>query len=357
MKQIDDYVRAAVRDSTRRSYRDAVTHFEDGWGGLLPATADSVAQYLATHAETLSHNTLKSRLAGLSRWHADQGFPDPTKAPIVKQVLKGIKALHPVDEKRAKPLQLDALEIVDQWLIHQAEQARLDQRFGDLLRYTRDRALLLIGFWRGFRSDELVRLTIDKTDVVAGEGMTLQLPRTKTDRQLKGTSYPVPALSKMCPVAAYQDWLAISGLSHGPVFRGIDRWGHLGEAPLNAGSIVPLLRGLLESAGVEDPEAYSSHSLRRGLASWASASGWELQALMEYVGWKDISSAMRYVETADPFQRAKMGLWCKLRVNRRKAAYSPNGFMQPRQLPRFRTEFAPELPDLVSRTGLCECDV
>jgi len=51
------------------------------------------------------------------------------------------------------------------------------------------------------------------------------------------------------------------------------------------------------------------------------------------------------------------GLWCKLRVNRRKAAYSPNGFMQPRQLPRFRTEFAPELPDLVSRTGLCECDV
>lgn len=74
MKQIDDYVRAAVRDSTRRSYRDAVTHFEDGWGGLLPATADSVAQYLATHAETLSHNTLKRALVQITSEPAQSGI-------------------------------------------------------------------------------------------------------------------------------------------------------------------------------------------------------------------------------------------------------------------------------------------
>lgn len=35
---------------------------------------------------------------------------------------------------------------------------------------------------------------------------------------------------------------------------------------------------------------------------------------------------------------------------------APAEFTQPEQLPRFRTEFAPEFPDPVGRTALCECD-
>ena len=34
----------------------------------------------------------KKRLAALAQWHQQQGFPDPTKAPVVRQVLKGIHA-------------------------------------------------------------------------------------------------------------------------------------------------------------------------------------------------------------------------------------------------------------------------
>jgi hypothetical protein len=40
--------------------------------------------------------------------------------------------------------------------------------------------------------------------------------------------------------------------------------------------------------------------LRRGFASWAHQSGWDLKSLMNYVGWKDMKSAMRYIE-ASPF--------------------------------------------------------
>jgi hypothetical protein len=38
-----------------------------------------------------------------------QGFPDPTKAPIVRKVFRGIQALHPAQEKRAKPMQMEQL--------------------------------------------------------------------------------------------------------------------------------------------------------------------------------------------------------------------------------------------------------
>ncbi|NVL47787.1 tyrosine-type recombinase/integrase, partial [Pseudomonas syringae pv. actinidiae] len=46
--------------------------------------------------------------------------------------------------------------------------------------------------------------------------------------------------------------------------------------------------------------ALHQHSLRRGFASWAHAAGWDLKSLMAYVGWRDIKSAMRYIDAA-PF--------------------------------------------------------
>ena len=32
-------------------------------------------------------------------------MPDPTKAPLVKKVFRGIRAVHPAPEKQAKPFQ------------------------------------------------------------------------------------------------------------------------------------------------------------------------------------------------------------------------------------------------------------
>ncbi|WP_282876955.1 hypothetical protein [Pseudomonas peli] len=54
----------------------------------------------------------------------------------------------------------------------------------------------------------------------------------------------------MCPVTAYLQWLEVAGIAHGPVFRKLDRWGHLGDSALNSNSLVGLLRRMLERAGV-----------------------------------------------------------------------------------------------------------
>ena len=45
------------------------------------------------------------------------------------------------------------------------------------------------------------------------------------------------------------------------------------------------------SAGLDQAEQFSSHSLRRGFAGWVRVSGWDLKDLVEYVGWKDVGSA------------------------------------------------------------------
>lgn len=301
MSTVDTYLHAATRDNTRRSYQGAVRHFEVEWGGFLPATADSVARYLAEHAGGLAINTLRQRLAALAQWHIDQGFPDPTKAPVVRKVFRGIQSLHPVQEKRAKPLQLEQIASLVRWLDREADLAAAEGKRPAQLRHTRDKALLLLGFWRGFRGDELTRLQVDCTEAVAGQGMTCYLPHTKGDRERKGTTYKAPALADLCPVDAYLAWIELAALHSGPVFRAIDRWGHVGDSCLHINSLIPLLRSLFKSAGMAYSEQYSGHSLRRGFANWASSNGWDVKTLMAYVGWKDVHSAMRYVDAADPF--------------------------------------------------------
>lgn len=304
MSDIDRYITAATRDNTRRSYRTAIEHFEVSFGGFLPATSDSVARYLASYAGVLSVNTLKLRLSALAQWHTSQGFVDPTKAPVVRQVLKGIRALHPAQEKQAEPLQLGDLQQVIESLDAQACQAADVQDHGQVMRCRRDAALILLGFWRGFRSDELCRLQVEHVKAVSGAGITLYLPRSKSDREFTGRSFQTPALQRLCPVQAYLDWVECAALEHGPVFRSIDRWGNLGEEGLHANSVITLLRQAFERAGIK-ADAYSSHSLRRGFATWAQQNGWDLKSLMTYVGWKDMKSAMRYIESS-PFGAAAL---------------------------------------------------
>jgi len=108
-----------------------------------------------------------------------------------------------------------------------------------LLKATRDIALLTIGFWRGFRGDELARLTIDNTHAERYVGIKFYLGSSKGDRQNIGREYKTPSLSKLCPVEAYLNWVEAARLTRGGVFRGIDRWGNISDRPLAAHSLIP----------------------------------------------------------------------------------------------------------------------
>ncbi|MNG90497.1 Tyrosine recombinase XerC [compost metagenome] len=295
MSDPERYRQAGRRESTVRRYARVIEHFEGEWGGLLPASHASVARYLAEHAEQFSPGTLRTHLAALARWHKEHGFLDPTKAPAVRDVLRGIQALHTRPVQQAEPLQLQELEACIQVLKNEEEGEQPAMR----LRACRDRLLLLLGFWRALRSDELCRLRIEFTRLEPAKGLTLFLSSSKTDRSNVGRQLSMPALNHLCPVQAYEDWLVCSGLCEGPLLRNVDRWGRLGEG-LHSYSVSRILRRILQRSGLE-AVGFSGHSLRRGFATWASANQWSAKALMDYVGWRDVQSAMRYVEADTPF--------------------------------------------------------
>lgn len=303
--EVRDYVLAADRDNTVRSYAAALRNFETVWKGMLPATVDTVARYLAEHASIYRISTLRLHLAALARWHADNGFADPTRSPLVHKVLRGIRAKHGTAQRRARPLQLDVLESVCDWLLKAGASAAKHGRRIEQLRRSRDRSLLLLGFWRAFRADELANMRIEEVVAVRGTGLTCRPGRTKTTDEEEDRAFHCPALSRLCPVDAYLDWLEVSGLTSGPVYPGIDRWGNVSEQPMLSQAMLPLLRRILRDAGTVDADSYSSHSLRRGFAGWATTNGWDIKELMEHVGWRDVNSALRYIDIPQDSMKSK----------------------------------------------------
>jgi hypothetical protein len=167
---------------------------------------------------------LRGHLAALARWHQSHGSVDPTKAPQVRDVLRGIQALHPRPVRQAEPLQLRELEQCVTTLLLEETSPNPTVRL------------------RAFRSDDLCRLRIESNQLVAGEGLTLFLSSSKSDREHQGRTVSVPALKRLCPVQAYEEWLALSLRQAGPVFCSINRWGHLATSALHPYSISRVLR-------------------------------------------------------------------------------------------------------------------
>ena len=283
---VAQYVRASLADNTQRAYLSDLAHFE-AWGGSVPASHETIATYLAAHADKLSVATLVRRLASLSKAHQERGLSNPTRSELVRATLRGIKRIRRCAQRQAKPLLRDDLLLV------------LDA-MGDGLKDIRDRALLLIGFAGALRRAELVALDVADTEC-APRGIALHLRHSKTDPERRGHKIHIPhGRTRWCPVATLDAWLAASGISTGAIFRPVDRHGRVHNGRLSGEAVSLVVQERAAAAGL-DQTGYSGHSLRAGLATSAAQAGvptWRIKAQTRHA-----SDAMlaRYIRQGELF--------------------------------------------------------
>jgi integrase len=96
----------------------------------------------------------------------------------------------------------------------------------------RDRAVILLGFALLARRAELAALSISDIEHVPGEGLAVTIRASKTDQSARGVVRRIHYASAeaVCPVRAVLAWLeylAARGITTGPLFTRIDRWGNL----------------------------------------------------------------------------------------------------------------------------------
>ena len=97
-------------------------------------------------------------------------------------------------------------------------------------------------------------------------------------------------------------WLVAAQITAGPIFRRVDRHGHLGTRPLCSASVAEIIKRAATQAGLA-PDGLSGHSLRAGLATAAAANGATESVIMAQTGHRSTAMVRRYIRQANLFRQ------------------------------------------------------
>lgn len=302
VEKAQDYLCQSLAINTLRAYasdwRDFVSWCQANFRSPLPASPETVSLYLSSLADHAKVSTLTRRISAISQAHQAAGFDSPTQSPLVRQLMKGIRRAKGTAQEGKSPIKVEHLRTI----MSDLDPARpLD---------VRDRALLLVGFAGAFRRSELVGLNIEDIEF-NDDGLVVQLKKSKTDPegQGRGVGIPYGSTPATCPVRAMKDWLAVLKAEKGPVFRTINRHGHIFKSRLSSKAVALVVKRLAAKHGIEGD--FAGHSLRAGLATAAAAAGVSERAIMAQTGHKSLTTMRKYIREGSLFLEnaaAKVGL-------------------------------------------------
>ena len=285
-------------NNTIRAYKSDFNDFglfcaKNGFKSL-PTEPKIVSLYL-THLSTkeVKMSTLKRRLVSIGVIHKLKGHYLDTKHPSIIENLMGIKRRKGSSQKGKKPLLINNLKALIKAI------NRLD--INPIIKF-RDRTIVLIGFSGGFRRNEIVSLNYDDIEFVT-EGLKIILRRSKTDQYGEGSLKGLPYFDnpEYCPVISLQNWIKISEINSGPLFRRFSKGSKLTEKRLTDQTVALIIKKYLQLAGIESKN-YSGHSLRSGFATSAAESGVEERSIMAMTGHKSSEMVRRYIKEANIFK-------------------------------------------------------
>jgi site-specific recombinase XerD len=285
-------------NNTIRAYKSDFNDFglfcaQNGFKSL-PSEPKIVSLYL-TYLSTkeVKMSTLKRRLVSIGVIHKLKGHYLDTKHPSIIENIMGIKRRKGSIQKGKKPLLINNLKIIIN---------TIDKENDEKIKKLRDRSIILIGFSGGFRRNEIVSLDYDDLDFVE-EGLKISLKRSKTDQFGQGSVKGLPYFenSQYCPVVSIRNWIEISKINSGALFRRFNKGSKLSDNRLSDQTVALLIKNYLKIAGIESRN-YSAHSLRSGFATSAAESGAEERSIMAMTGHKSTEMVRRYIKEANLFK-------------------------------------------------------
>jgi site-specific recombinase XerD len=295
---IDNSKAANTRRAYRADWQDFTAWCDKYRRPPLPASPETVAYYLADRSQDLKTSTLQRRLATIAEAHRAAGHELPTRHAQVKLVWAGIRREKGTAQAHIKPVLTKHIR-------------KMVTNLPDSLLGVRDRALLLLGFAGAMRRSDLVGL--DVTDLAfADEGLILVVRRSKTDQEGAGRKIGIPfgQHPETCPVRAVQSWLEESGIGEGPIFRTMNKHGHVLDQRLSGKAVAEVVKRSLVAAG-KSARQFAGHSLRAGLITQAAMAGVSERAIQNQSGHKSLVVMRRYIRDGSLFREnaaAKVGL-------------------------------------------------
>jgi site-specific recombinase XerD len=284
--------------NTLRAYKSDFNDFglfcaQNGFKSLPsePKIVSLYLTYLSTKEAKMS--TLKRRLVSIGVIHKLKGHYLDTKHPSIIENIMGIKRRKGSIQKGKKPILISSLKIIIDVI---------DQQNREEIKKLRDRSIILIGFSGGFRRNEIVSLDYDDLDFVP-EGLKINIKGSKTDQFGEGSKKALPYFdnSQYCPVVSLKNWIEITKINSGALFRRFSKGSKLTDKRLTDQTVALLIKEYLQLAGIESKD-YSGHSLRSGFATSAAEAGVEERSIMAMTGHKSTEMVRRYIKEANLFK-------------------------------------------------------
>ena len=260
----------------------------------MPSEVKTISLYLSyLAANNVKISTIKRRIVSIGVLHKLKGHYLDTKHPAIIENLLGIKRRKGVKQKGKKPLLINDLKQIINVI---------DEQKNSEIKIIRDRSIILLGFGGAFRRNELVSLDFDDLEFV-NEGLKINIKKSKTDQFGEGSIKALPYFEnqKYCPVKSIQEWLKISEIKSGSLFRKFYKGMVLSNNRLSDQSVALLIKYYLNKVGIDNSN-YSGHSLRSGFATSAAEAGVEERSIMNMTGHKSTEMVRRYIKEANLFK-------------------------------------------------------
>ncbi len=290
-------LKSSKANNTLRAYKSDFKDFgafcaKHGFNSM-PTQPKIVSLYLTHLSGSYKISTIRRRLVSIGVVHKIKGHYLDTKHPVIIENLMGIKRKKGSIQTGKKPILINHLkQIIDV----------IDEQKVEKIKKLRNKTIILLGFGGGFRRTELVSIDYEDVEFVQ-EGIKIAVRRSKTDQFGEGMMKALPYFSneKYCPVTNLKNWLTLSKIKTGPIFRRFAKGSVLTSYRLTDQSVVLIIKDCLKLAGIEN-QNFSGHSLRSGFATVAADSGADERSIMAMTGHKTTQMVRRYIKEANLFK-------------------------------------------------------
>ena len=139
----------------------------------------------------------------------------------------------------------------------------------------------------------------------------LSLVPAKTDAEGEGAEIAIPRgrANDTCPVAALKEWLELSEITAGPLFRKVNRGGAVETSRLSPDAVRQILLKRAAKAGLKGTlaEPVSPHGLRAGFVTTAYRNGVPDEEIMGHTRHRSLTTMRSYVRRAKLSQASPAG--------------------------------------------------
>lgn len=317
---LDDFHKAAeetdyeISTNTRRNYHASFMIFNHycQQHGLKPIPADPrvVISFIGQQKELfqsdgtqLSKQTIITRLAAIRFYHIQAGVRSPTDHPLVLRVMRGLSRNHYriTADYDQQPIMYQELELMLKAVMEQTHP----------LIQTRDTAILCLGFQGGFRRSEIAAIQINHVNFLSGK-LRVRLPYSKSNQVGNKEWKDLPDSEMFATGPAVKNWLHVSGIQDGHLFRSISRNGknlrpyHVKDKHsveknsgfLNGDDIYRIIKKYCGLSGLSS-QFYGAHSLRSGCVTQLHENNKDSLYIMSRTGHTDPRSLRHYLKPKD----------------------------------------------------------